>query len=268
MHDLPLVIFTVLSQLAIGGFVTLWWFDRKNKTITRSTGLIISCSLVVLGVIAVLVSLFHLGQPFAAYRALLNIRVSWLSREVTFYGAFVGLSLLYAWFWLKDMPARRSLIGGIATIIGAIAIFSSAKIYMIPAIPAWNSVTTMFTFFLTSIILGPLFVGFLLAIRGELSMNISGISIFSLIAAAIVMILYFSSLQSGLPQAVEAARLTTHQFIFWIRLFTFVIAFAILSLSIKNKAMCNAKIYSFVFVLLLISEFLARFQFYETANHL
>ena len=64
MHDLPLVIFTVLSQLAIGGFVTLWWFDRKNKTITRSTGLIISCSLVVLGGIAVLVSLFHLGQPF------------------------------------------------------------------------------------------------------------------------------------------------------------------------------------------------------------
>ena len=154
------------------------------------------------------------------------------------------------------------------TIIGAIAIFSSAKIYMIPAIPAWNSVTTMFTFFLTSIILGPLFVGLLFShSRGALHEYFRNFYFF-FNYRSYRMILYFSSLQSGLPQAVEAARLTTHHYIFWIRLFTFVIAFAILSLSIKNKAMCNAKIYSFVFVLLFISEFLARFQFYETANHL
>ncbi|ETI68918.1 dimethyl sulfoxide reductase anchor subunit family protein [Neobacillus vireti] len=268
MHDLPLVIFTILSQLVIGGFVTLWWLDRKKCPISRQSGLMISISLVVLGAISVLISLLHLGHPFEAYRAILNIGVSWLSREVTFYGMFVGLSVLYTWFWLKDEAGKRSLIGGIASAIGVIAIFSSAKIYMIPAIPAWNSVTTLFSFFLTSLILGPLFVGAFLAIRGELSANISGISITALIAAAIVMVVYFSSLQGGLPQAVEAARLTTHQLLFWIRLFTFVIAFAILTFTFKNQYKQNNIIYSLVFVILFVSEFLARFQFYETAIHL
>ena len=267
MHDMPLVVFTILSQLAIGGFVTLWWFDRK-RTITHQTGLMISLSLVVLGGIAVLVSLFHLGHPFAAYRAILNIRVSWLSREVTFYGAFVGLSVLYSWFWYKNSPAKRNLIGGLAAMIGVAAIFSSAKIYMIPAIPAWNGMTTLFAFFLTSIILGPLFVGVLLTLRGELSINITGISIIGMTLAAIVMIIYFSSLQSGLPQAMEAARLTTQHFIFWIRLFTFVIAFAMLSFTLIGKQKQSVKLFTFVFLLLFISEFLARLQFYETAVHL
>ena len=61
------------------------------------------------------------------------------------------------------------MIGWITSIIGVIAIFSSAKIYMIPAIPAWDGVSTLFAFFLTSFLLGPLFVAAILAIRGEVS---------------------------------------------------------------------------------------------------
>ncbi|MCM3768470.1 DmsC/YnfH family molybdoenzyme membrane anchor subunit [Neobacillus niacini] len=267
MHDMPLVIFTVLSQLAIGGFVTLWWIDQKS-TIQRKTGLLISLSLVVIGGIAVLVSLFHLGHPFAAYRAILNIKVSWLSREVTFYGAFVGLSMLYSWFWIKDAASWRGMTGAVATILGILAIFSSAKIYMIPAIPAWNSMTTMFMFFLTSILLGPLFVGVFLIIRGELSMNLTAVVIVGFIAATVVMLVYFSGLQGGLPQAAESLRLAVGQLIFWVRLFTFIIAFAILAITAIGKQKQTGTIYTVVFVLILISEFLARLQFYETAVHL
>ncbi|WP_066303737.1 DmsC/YnfH family molybdoenzyme membrane anchor subunit [Bacillus sp. FJAT-29814] len=267
MHDMPLVIFTVLSQLAVGGFVTLWWIDRKS-TIQRKTGLLISLSLVVIGGIAVLVSLFHLGHPFAAYRAILNIKVSWLSREVTFYGAFVGMSILYSWFWFKDVPVRRGIIGAVAAILGFLAIFSSAKIYMIPAIPAWNGMTTMFMFFLTSILLGPLFVGVFLVIRGELSMNITTVVLFGFIAAAIVMLLYFSGLQGGLPQAAESLRLATGHILFWVRLFTFIIAFAIVAITAIGKQKQSGITFSVVFVLILISEFFARLQFYETAVHL
>ncbi|HEY2421528.1 MAG TPA: DmsC/YnfH family molybdoenzyme membrane anchor subunit [Neobacillus sp.] len=268
MHEMPLVIFTILSQMVIGGFVTLWWLDWKYKDISKQSGLTVSISLVVIGGVSVLVSLFHLGHPFEAYRAILNIGVSWLSREVTFYGVFVGLSVLYTWFWIKEAPGKRSLVGGFACIIGVIDIFSSAKIYMIPAIPAWNSVTTLFSFFLTSLILGPLFVGALLSIRGELSVNLSGIAIGSLVVSAIVMMINFSTLQSGLPQAVEVAQITTHQLLFWIRMFTFVIAFAILAFSFNNQHMRRDKIYTLVVAILFVSEFLARFQFYETAIHL
>lgn len=268
MHDLPLVIFTILSQLILGGFVTLWWIDRKKGGISKQTGLLISCSLVVIGGISLLVSMLHLGQPFAAYRAILNFGVSWLSREVTFYGMFVGLILLYTWFWYKDESARRSMIGWIASIIGAIAIYSSAKIYMIPAIPAWNGVTTLFFFFLTSLLLGPLFVVMLLAIRRELSVNLSGISISSLVVTAVVMFVYFSSLLAGLPEAVETAKLTLNHLFFWVRVVTYLAAFALLVLAYRNQRMRNMKVYSAAFAVLLVSEFFARLLFYETAIHL
>ena len=49
MHDLPLVIFTILSQLILGGFVTLWWLDRKKGGISQKTGLLISISFLILG---------------------------------------------------------------------------------------------------------------------------------------------------------------------------------------------------------------------------
>lgn len=268
MHDLPLVIFTILSQLVVGGFITLWWLERKKKTISRKSGLIISIAIVIIGGISVLISLLHLGQPLSAYRAILNFAVSWLSREITFYGIFVGLSMVYAWFWFKEDADKRNIIGWISSIIGMIAIFSSAKIYMIPSVPAWNGVSTMFTFFLTSVLLGPLFVGLVLAARKELTMNVSIVSIIGLVAAVIVMFTYFSSLQSGLPEAMETARLTLTHFLFWIRIATFIIAFGILLLSIKNTRFQNATIYTAAFAILFISEFIARLQFYGTAVHL
>jgi anaerobic dimethyl sulfoxide reductase subunit C len=268
MHDLPLVIFTILSQLILGGFVTLWWMDRKKAGISRKTGLLISISFLILGGISLLVSMLHLGQPFFAYRAILNLGVSWLSREVTFYGAFVGLIVLYTWFWYKEDRTKRSTIGWITSIIGAIAIFSSAKIYMIQAIPAWDGISTLFAFFLTSILLGPLFVSAILAIRGELNVNISGLSILTLVVTAVVMVGYFSSLLSGLPEAVETARLTFKHVFFWIRIVTFAAAFTLLFLSYKNSNWRNVKIYSAAFAILLVSEFLGRVLFYETAIHL
>jgi len=268
MHDLPLVIFTILSQLILGGFVTLWWMDRKKGGISQKTGLFISISFLILGGISLLVSMLHLGQPFHAYRAMLNFGVSWLSREVTFYGTFVGLILLYTWFWFKEDRAKRNLIGWVATIIGVIAIFSSAKIYMIPAIPAWDGISTMFAFFLTSLLLGPLYVAAFLAIRKELAVNISGLSISTLMVTAIVSVVYFSSLMAGLPEAVETAKLTFKHVLFWIRVGTFVAAFALIALSYKNSKMRNVKIYSAAFAVLLVSEFLGRLLFYETAIHL
>ena len=268
MHDLPLVIFTILSQLILGGFVTLWWLDRKKGGISQKTGLLISISFLILGGISLLVSMLHLGQPFHAYRAMFNFGVSWLSREVTFYGAFVGLILLYTWFWYKEDRGKRNIVGWVATIIGVIAVYSSAKIYMIPAFPAWDGMSTLFTFFLTSLLLGPLYVAAIFAIKRELSVNISRFSISAIIVTAIVMIVYFSSLLAGLPEAVETAKLTFKHVLFWIRIVMFVAAFGLLVLSYKNSKWRNVKMYSVAFALLLVSEFLGRLLFYETAIHL
>ncbi len=48
----------------------------------------------VMGLIAMGLSAAHLGKPARAYRAILNWRRSWLSREILLFPAFIGLSLL------------------------------------------------------------------------------------------------------------------------------------------------------------------------------
>ncbi|MGM0904762.1 MAG: DmsC/YnfH family molybdoenzyme membrane anchor subunit [Bacillota bacterium] len=70
-------------------------------------------------------------------------------------------------FWYKDDSKKRAVIGGASAVMGVLAIFSSAMIYVLPAIPAWNGMTTIISFLLTSLLLGPLFVVEILAIRGE-----------------------------------------------------------------------------------------------------
>lgn len=268
MHDMPLVIFTILSQLVIGGFVTLWWIDRKTKGISKKTGLTISIVLIMLTGISLLVSMLHLGQPLHAYRAILNVDESWLSREILFYGLFFGVSLLYTWFWFKDQASNRDKMGWGVSIVGALAIFSSAMIYFIPSIPAWNGFTTIMMFYLTSLILGPLFVGAFLQIRGELKVNITGLSVGSIVAGLVVLVIYVFSLFGGLPEAAATAKEMTSHFIFWIRVITFVGALVLLGMAYKNKSMRTATIYSLAFAVLAVSEFLARYQFYETSVHL
>lgn len=268
MHDMPLVIFTLLSQLVIGGFVTLWWIERKTKNVTKKTGLTISIVLVLLTGISLLVSMLHLGQPMHAYRAILNLDESWLSREIAFYGLFFGVSLLYTWFWYKDQASNRNKIGWAVSIAGALAIFSSAMIYFIPAIPAWNGLTTILMFYLTSLILGPLFVAIILQVRGELKVNITGFSMTSIVAGIIVLAIYVFTLFGGLPEAVATAKMMTSQFIFWLRVITFVGALFLLGMAYKKQNMRTASIYSIAFAVLAVSEFLARYQFYEASVHL
>ena len=108
----------------------------------------------------------------------------------------------------------------------------------------------------------------ILAIRGELNVNITGFLILALVVTAVVMVGYFSSLLAGLPEAVESATLTFKHGFFWIRIVTFVAAFTLLFLSYKNSKWRNVKIYSAAFTVLLVSEFLGRFLFYVTAIHL
>lgn len=268
MHDMPLVIFTILSQLIIGGFVTLWWIDRKTKGVSQKTGFILSIVLVALTGVSLLVSMLHLGQPFHAYRAILNIDESWLSREIAFYGLFFFLSLIYTWFWFKEEEEKRRKLGWGLLIAGFLAIFSSAMIYYIPAYPAWNSLTTIFMFFLTAFILGPLFAGTFLKMRRELKIDVTPFALWSVFAGIVVLASYLFSLLGGLPEAVASLELMISQFVFWLRLITFVGAFVLLGIAYRNKRMRTTKMYVIAFVVLIVSEFLARYQFYVTAVHL
>ncbi|MGC5324207.1 dimethyl sulfoxide reductase anchor subunit family protein [Brevibacillus sp. SYSU BS000544] len=268
MHDFPLVLFTVLSQVAIGALVTLWLLEITGKKISVSSGFTISSVIAGIAIVGVLISLFHLGHPLEAYRAILNIGESWLSREVTVYAIFILFSLMYCYFWKADRPANRKTVGALATLFGAGTIFSSAMIYTIPAIPAWNSGSTTLSFFLTSILLGPIFVGAVLQWRKEQNFDFSRITLVSTGLSVIFLVVYLTSLFSGLEQAAQSGVQIVNSGMFWIRMALLGVVLAMLLPTIKGSKSNNTVTCSLMFLLLMISELLGRILFYTTAVHL
>lgn len=268
MHDFPLVLFTVLSQIAIGAIVTLWLLEITGKKISVASGFTISSVIAGIAIVGVLVSLFHLGHPLEAYRAILNIDESWLSREVIVYLIFILFSLIYCYFWKVDRPANRKTVGALATLFGAGTIFSSAMIYTIPAIPAWNNGSTTLSFFLTSLLLGPIFAGAVLQWKKEQQFNFSRMTLISTGLSLIFLGVYLTSLFSGLEAAAQTGTQIVNSIMFWIRIVLLGVVLALLVPAIKGNKNNNGVTYSLVFFLLMISELLGRILFYTTAVHL
>jgi len=149
----PLVAMTVLTQLSVGAFATIW-ISQLFGTIARLNVAAVGSLLV--GGAALSASTLHLGRPIHAYRALRMWKRSWLSREVLMFTLFSVFSGLYAGSLLLKLP-RSFLLGAFAAIFGFGGIAASSCIYMVRARPAWNNKSTIAEFFLTSFVLGPLF---------------------------------------------------------------------------------------------------------------
>jgi len=165
-----LIFMTVLTQLAAGGFGVLWLlglFSRLAHPPLESLEAFLPYGaygmLIVTGV-ALFAAVFHLGRPLHAYKALRMWKRSWLSREVLLFALFSKAGALYAalqlaqHFWNVNFRAGAEIwLGGLVVLLGLAGVYASAKIYLVPARPAWNTIRTPLRFFLTGFILGPLF---------------------------------------------------------------------------------------------------------------
>ena len=153
----PLVFMLVLTQLSVGAFGTLWVLDLLDPSAARWISVL--GSLLLAGISLGTASL-HLGRPLYAWRALKGLRRSWLSREVFTLSIFAGVAGLYAGIVL--MHFRAQFPAGLLTVLcGMTGVLCSARIYMVPARPAWSSRYTIAEFLFTAAFLGPLFVGML-----------------------------------------------------------------------------------------------------------
>lgn len=151
----PLVFMTVLTQLSVGAFATIWLLQLLGGTTRLGAAALTS---LVVGGLALGASTLHLGRPIHAYRALRMWRRSWLSREVLLFGAFSGVATGYAaslWFGLSVSP----LVGGLTVALGVAGVYASGSIYRVASRPSWNTPYTVAQFLLTAGVLGPLFVG-------------------------------------------------------------------------------------------------------------
>ncbi|WP_419787151.1 dimethyl sulfoxide reductase anchor subunit family protein [Pseudodesulfovibrio sp.] len=144
--ELPLVLFTVFSQAAIG--LTLMRAVR-----TAANGDVADARpewRMIAGLMAVglLGSLFHLGHPLHAPNAINHLATAWLSREVLFAGLFMALVVVAA----LAAFGGRSALAWIGSLLGFGVLVSAGMTYAPPALPALNNALP-FTFFLTSAVL-------------------------------------------------------------------------------------------------------------------
>lgn len=153
MGELPLILFTICMQAAIGTIVLMMITKQIVKDQEFKLAAIVTAGLSIVGLVA---SLLHLGTPLHALNALSNFDSSWLSREVLFSGAFMGLAVAYAILvYIKPkVKALLNTFGWAASIVGLVDVFFMAKVYSFSSISAWQGSEAFIEFFATVVILG------------------------------------------------------------------------------------------------------------------
>jgi Fe-S-cluster-containing dehydrogenase component/DMSO reductase anchor subunit len=133
----PLVWLTLLTQLAVGASAS-----------ASTTGQRLVAAIAALAALGA--SLLHLGRPAHAWKALRNLRRSWLSREVALFGAYGALAA-----GAVVLPS----VAPVAAAVGLAGVFASGRLYVVPGRPAWQSPLTVVRFFATALAVGPLLTG-------------------------------------------------------------------------------------------------------------
>ncbi len=217
MSDISLVLFTTLSQLAVGAMVTLWILDSYKNRISEDTGKFIAGSLIGITLLSLIISLFHLGHPLGAVMAISGFGSSWISREVILFALFLILLVFYYLQWGKSAEARKS-IGGITALVGVLAVIASGMIYALPAVPAWHNLSPVVFFLLTSALLGPLYVGGVVAMKGEEAEGLAPVVATIALIYAVGYGLYLSTLLSGsITQQLTGENIISSG-LFWLRM--------------------------------------------------
>jgi DMSO reductase anchor subunit len=117
--EAPLVVFSLLAALLAGVMAT-----------PAGRALVGLPAFLVLAALAAGASTLHLGRKGRAWRALLNVRHSWLSREVTLFALFVTASLVV----LSPLPAPPWAAWA-AAVLGFALLFAVDRVYSVTRTP-------------------------------------------------------------------------------------------------------------------------------------
>ncbi len=173
-RHMPLVVMLVLTQLSVGAFV----LEQLLRLALPSAVAAIwsppaTLSALGLGLLALAASVLHLGRPLYAFRALLGLRTSWMSREILAFGVFAKVAIAYTALTWRDAfgvvvlpeavaePAEL-VAGGLVALSGIAGVVCSVMIYHVTRKRFWHATDTAAKFFGTATVLGAaltLFVG-------------------------------------------------------------------------------------------------------------
>jgi len=113
-----LAVFTLLAALLVG------WFSAALLGAAAANPYVFAG----LGLLGMLLSTHHLGKPLQAYRAILNWRHSWLSREILFFSGFMGSAVAV----LVVFPGNTGL-QFVALVLGFAALSAMDQVYRVVA---------------------------------------------------------------------------------------------------------------------------------------
>ncbi|MBN1252290.1 MAG: 4Fe-4S dicluster domain-containing protein [Bacteroidales bacterium] len=112
----PLIVFTLLMAV-LASYFTAFSFYKINF---NPHIFLITITL------ASVFSIFHLGKKYRAYRAIFNIKKSWLSREILFFGMFFILSISQIIFKQNIYLQILAVISGILLLLSIDKVYSLA----------------------------------------------------------------------------------------------------------------------------------------------
>jgi len=296
--DWALILFTILSQTSVGAFLVLgavhYYVVRKAgvEEADRMSDRVLIAIIITLG-LGLLASIFHLGNPINAPRAVTNLATSWLSREILSGVVFAVIGLVFvAMQWFKIGSAvLRNVIAWIAALVGLVLIFSQSRIYMLPTQPAWNTLATPISFYVTTMLLGVLAIGAALVANHAFIQNnnpesadlqfeliretirwISVASIALLGVEFVVLPIYLAFLATGPAAAIASLNLMVGSFgvAFILRLALGFLGAGVFAVFLYQNATSagKQKVLSYLaysaFALVLVAEVLGRLVFYAT----
>ncbi len=159
----PLVVMLVLTQMSVGACVLeqlLSWRDAAAAGAIASVRPVHLTSALLLGLLGLAASIFHLGRPQYAYRALIGLRTSWLSREILSFGLFALFASMYVaaacldYFGISATGSLQRAFGFGAALTGIGGVLCSIMVYVDTRRPFWNATLTSVKFVGTTAVLG------------------------------------------------------------------------------------------------------------------
>jgi formate dehydrogenase iron-sulfur subunit len=135
----PLTLMLVLTQLSVGAFVV--------DLLTPGTSRWGSAVAVLTGLLALGASVLHLGRPQYAWRAVIGLKHSWLSREVVAFGGFAAAAVPYAVLGAEPL-------GYVVAAVGLVGVGCSVQLYAVTKRRWWRTSATATRFGLSMAVSG------------------------------------------------------------------------------------------------------------------
>lgn len=116
--ELSLLLFSFLTTLSVSMLISSLINGMFPSRLVQTSFL----------ALAAIISLVHLGKPFRAWRAVINLKRSPLSREITLFATYFIISVIAVFFQLPGMLIVSSMIGMILLLsIDAVYVYSDKR---------------------------------------------------------------------------------------------------------------------------------------------